>query len=132
MIGTLADLITYAADRGTTIANTAASTQGLVRASDYIEYTYLLGSSCTAESPNVESAVYEAAIIEVASPGFWSKTYTPAEQKVLTKVEGISWTVVGDAKQSGASMPRSTKIDAMLRQCIGGGLYALPAGPYLV
>jgi len=39
MIGTVSALIAYAAARGTVIADTPATLQALVRASDYIEFT---------------------------------------------------------------------------------------------
>ena len=131
MIGTTTALIAYAGDRGTVIADNTATLQALVRASDYIQYTYLDGSTCTADSPNVVEAVYEAAIAEVAEPGIWTKTFTPAEQKVLVGVGDIKWAVTGDASRGGASVPRSTKIETMLRQCIGGGLYGYSTGPRL-
>ena len=132
MIGTVIDLIAYAAARGTVIADNAATLQALVRASDYIQFTYLDGSNCTVDSANVVEATYEAAIAEVATPGIWTKTFTPADQKVLTKVGDIQWTVTGDASKGGASVPRSTKIETMLRQCISGGLYGYSTGPRLV
>ena len=132
MIGTVIALIAYAAARGTVIADTAATLQALVRASDYIQYTYLTGSTCTAASPNVESAVYEAAMAEVAIPFIWTKIFTPAEQKVLVGVASLKWQVTGDASKGGASIPRSTKIETMLRECIGGGLYGYSTGPRLV
>jgi len=132
MIGTVVALIAYAGARGTVIANTAATLQALVRASDYIQFTYLDGSTCTADSDNVESATYEAAIAEVANPFIWTKTFTPADQKVLVGVGDIKWQVTGDASKGGASVPRSTKIETMLRQCIGGGLYGYSTGPRLV
>ena len=72
MIGTTTALIAYAGARGTVIADDAATLQALVRASDYIQFTYLDGSTCTADSPNVVEAVYEAAIAEVAEPGIWT------------------------------------------------------------
>lgn len=122
MAATVTGLIAYAAERGTVIADDVATAQALVRASDYIQYTYLAYGTCTVDSPNVEAATYEAAIIEVDTPRFWSRTFTPADQKVLTGVKGITWTVTGDASRSGSSTPRSTKIDAMLRAC-GGGAY---------
>ena len=128
MIGTVTALIAYAGARGTVIADNAATLQALVRASDYIQFTYLTGSTCTVASDNVEEATYEAAIAEVAAPGIWTKTFTPADQKVLTKVGDIQWTVTGDASKGGAAIPRSTKIETMLRQCVGVG----SAGPRLV
>jgi hypothetical protein len=132
MIGTTAALIAYAGARGTVIADNAATLQALVRASDYIQFTYLDGSSCTVDSANVVEATYEAAIAEVAAPGVWTKTFTPADQKVLTKVGDIQWTVTGDASKGGAAVPRSTKIETMLRQCISGGLHGYSTGPRLV
>jgi hypothetical protein len=128
MIGTVTALIAYAGDRGTVIADNAATLQALVRASDYIQFTYLDGSSCTVDSANVVEATYEAAIAEVAAPGIWTKTFTPADQKVLIGVGDIKWQVTGDASKGGASVPRSTKIETMLRQCISGG----STGPRLV
>jgi hypothetical protein len=132
MIGNVTALIAYAGARGTVIADTAATLHALVRASDYIQFTYPDGSSCTVDSANVVEATYEAAIAEVASPFIWTKTFTPADQKVLTKVGDIQWTVTGDASKGGASIPRSTKIETMLRQCISGGLYGYSTGPRLV
>jgi len=128
MIGTVTALIAYAGARGTVIADNAATLQALVRASDYIQFTYLDGSSCTVDSANVVEATYEAAIAEVAAPGIWTKTFTPADQKVLIGVGDIKWQVTGDASKGGASVPRSTKIETMLGQCISGG----STGPRLV
>jgi hypothetical protein len=132
MIGNVAALITYAGARGTVIADTAATLQALVRASDYIQFTYLDGSRCTVDSANVVEATYEAAIAEAAAPGIWTKTFTPADQKVIIGVGDIKWQVTGDASKGGASIPRSTKIETMLRQCISGGLYGYSTGPRLV
>jgi len=120
MVATVAGLIAYSAERGTVIADNPATAQALMRATDYIQFNYLEFGNCTVDSPNVEAATYEAAIIEVSTPFFWSKTFTPADQKVLTGVKGITWTVTGDASRAGSSTPRSTKIDAMLRACGGG------------
>ena len=114
MIGTTTALVAYAGDRGTVIADDAATLQALVRASDYIQYTYLDGSTCTADSANVVEATYEAAIAEVAAPGIWTKTFTPDEQKIIVGVGDIKWQVTGDASKGGAAIPRSTKIEAML------------------
>ena len=120
MIGTLADFRTYATARGDTApasANDADANAALTRGSDYILYSYvsrfLAGYDET--SANVEEAAYEAAMIELGTPNFFSKTYTPAEQKVLTEVKGIKWTVVGEQRGVEGSTPTSTKIEAMLR-----------------
>lgn len=62
----------------------------------------------------VINSSYEAAWIEANNDGALSKTYTPAEQKVLTEVKGIKWTVVGDASEPGSAAIRSTKIEGLL------------------
>lgn len=59
----------------------------------------------------VTYAVIEAALIEARTPGFFSRTYTPAEAKVLTEVRGIKWTLVGG---SGDMTPTSTIVDGMI------------------
>ena len=117
MPATVAGLIAYAAERGTVIADNPATAAALVRARDYIQFGYLQFGTCTEESATVQAAIYEAAMVEVVTPNFWTATYTPAQQKVLTEVKGIKWTVVGGASGYGAASPRSTKIDNMLRLC---------------
>lgn len=117
MAATVADLISYAADRGTTIADDADTAAGLVRAQDYIAYHYVnrFGAAVTVDTDILDAATYEAAILEISTPGFWSKTYTPDQQKVLTAVDQIKWTVRGDASGPDAATPVSTKIEGMLR-----------------
>lgn len=116
--GTLNGWRGYAAARGDT-APTAASdadaNAALLRASDHIKYRYVanLLPGYDESLEVVEYATYVAASIELATPGFFSKTYTPGEQKVLTEVKGIKWSVVGDASKSYAAQPTSTLIDAM-------------------
>ena len=117
MPATVAGLIAYAAERGTVIANDPAAASALVRARDYIQYGYLQFGTCTEDSALVQSAIYEAAMVEVTTPRFWTATFTPSQQKVLTEVKGIKWTVVGGASGYGSASPRSTKIDNMLRLC---------------
>lgn len=116
--GSLEGWRAYALARGDsapTDAPNADAQAALLRASDHVRYRYvanlLPGLDDTLEV--VEPATYVAASLELATPGFFSRTYTPGEQKVLTQVEGIKWTVVGDASKSFASSPTSTLIDAM-------------------
>lgn len=118
MYGTLADWRSYATARGNsapTDATDTLATAALVRASDHIKYRYvanlLVGYDETLSV--VEPATYEAAALELATPGFFSKTYTPAEQKVLTGVDKIRWTVTGKAGEKYAAQPVSTIIEAM-------------------
>lgn len=116
MAATVSGWIDYAAARGDTVVDDAASAAALVRATDHITYTYvahfLPGYDDTLEV--VEYAIYEAAKLELATPGFFSKTFTPDQQKVLTEVKGIKWAVRGDASGAEGATPTSTKIEAML------------------
>lgn len=117
MTATVAAWITYAAARGDTVADDAASAAALVRAQDYIAYHYVnrFGSTVVVDDAVLDAATYEAAKLEMATPGFWSKTFTPDQQKVLTEVKGIKWAVRGDASGTDAATPVSTKIEGMLR-----------------
>ena len=117
MAATVVGWIAYAALRGDTVADDQASAAALVRGQDYIDLHYVnrFGSAVRVDEKVVERAIYEAAKLELATPGFWSKTYTPNQQKVLTAVGEIKWTVRGDTSGPDASTPVSTKIDSMLR-----------------
>jgi hypothetical protein len=125
MAATLAGWISYAALRGSTVVNEPASEQALVRAADYIRFHYveqfLPGYDET--SPDVDEAKYEAAAFELATPGFWTTTFTPSQQKVLTGVGEIRWTVSGSTDSDDAwanASPTSTKIAAMLAKYMPG------------
>lgn len=119
MIGTLEGWRAYAQTRGDQRPAQApddAATAALVRASDYVRFRYvarLLPGYDEASLPIIVEATYVAASLELATPGFFSKTYTPAEQKVLTEVRGIKWTVTGDASKPGSSAPVSSIIEDM-------------------
>jgi hypothetical protein len=130
MYGTLAGWRAYAAARGDsapTDAQDAVATAALVRGSDMIRVRYvanlLPGYDATftppgSDLPLVEEAAYIAASIELTKPGFFAKTYTAAEQKVLTEVKGIKWTVTGEASGTYAAMPVSTLIEALFEPYI--------------
>lgn len=125
MYGSLAGWRAYATARGNNAPTAAAdgvATAALVRGSDMIRLRYvanlLPGYDVTFtpagfDLPLVDEAAYIAASLELATPGLFSKTYTASEQKVLTAVDTIKWTVVGDAKGTYAAMPVSTLIEAM-------------------
>lgn len=115
MTATVAGWIAYAAERGDTVADDASSAAALVRAQDYIAYSYANRFYSQPTDDLLAKATYEAAKLELATPGFWSKTFTPDQQKVLTKVGSIEWTVRGDASGADGATPVSTKIEAMLR-----------------
>jgi len=117
MTATVAGWIAYAADAGDVVADNADSAAALVRAGRYIHRTFL-ASREYADIPDdiAEQATYEAASLELATPGFWTKTFTPDQQKVLTEVKGIKWT----SRESGltgasAATPVSTAVDALMR-----------------
>lgn len=125
MAATLAGWIAYAALRGTTVANDSDSEAALVRAQDYIRYNYIAKflPGYDETSPYVDEATYEAATFELATPGFWSTTFTPAQQKVLTGVGDIRWTVTGSTDSVDVwvdASPTSTKIAAMLAPYMPG------------
>lgn len=126
MYGTIAGWRAYATARGNsapTEATDELATAALNRASDYIRFRYVANllpaysdltfTPAGYDLPLVEEATYIAASFELATPGFFSKTYTSAEQKVLTEVKGIRWTVTGDSSKTYAAMPASTLIEAM-------------------
>ena len=68
----------------------------------------------TAVPARVVSASYEATLLELTTPGFFAKTFTESEKKVLTKVQSISWTYTGNSKGDRSSSPVSTVIDNIL------------------
>lgn len=125
MFGSLAGFQAYALARGNsapTDATEQAATAALVRGSDMIRLRYVPNllpgygvdfQPAGHDLPLVEEAAYIAAGIELAKPGFFSKTYTPSEQKVLTGVDSIRWTPIGKADGVYASLPTSSVIDAM-------------------
>lgn len=136
--GTLVGWRAYALERGNnapTDATDALANAALVRASDYIQYNYVAYFMAGYDEtlPAVELATYEAANYELATPGFFSVTYTPAQQKVLTEVDGIKWTAVNNTDSTEAfnnATPTSTRIDAMLRRYLPskGGVFIKSVG----
>lgn len=129
MYGTLAAFRAYATARGDETpasASDAMATAALTRASDYIQFSYVAMFVGGADStkPEVEAATYEVAVLELATPGLFSKVYTPAQQKTLTGVGDLRWTPVTGAETgrgTGADFaPISTKVEAMLRKYMPG------------
>ena len=114
MAATIGGWIDRAAERGVTVADDTEAAQALVRASDYVRIHYVVRYGLPEDHQGVDEAVYIAAGYELATPGFWSKTYTPAEQKVLTKVDKIQWTPAGVAHGPSAALPVSPDIHALL------------------
>jgi len=128
MYGTIADWRTYATERGNaapTTASDADATAALVRASDYVRSRYIKNLAPPNTKDTIpsdetlslsEEGAYIAASFELATVGFFSKTFTPSQQKVLTKAGGISWTPVGNGVDGVyGSSPTSTLLDAFFR-----------------
>lgn len=125
MYGDLAGFRAYATARGNEApadATDALATAALVRGSDHVRLRYVsnllpsYGADFTPaghDLPIAEEAAYIAAALELATPGFFAKTFTAAEQKVLVQVDTIRWQPVGNASGAYASMPVSTSIDAL-------------------
>ena len=145
MYGTIDDWRSYATARGDN-APTAASgddaTAALTRASDMIRLRYVpnlltgYGVDFTPDGsdlPLTEEAAYIAASLELATPGFFSKTFTASEQKALVQVDKIRWQVTGDASGTYAAMPVSTLIDALFEPYVldrdANGFYFRSVGP---
>ncbi|MEP3022536.1 MAG: hypothetical protein ABJN39_09350 [Sulfitobacter sp.] len=96
------------------------------RASDYIRTRYVLPLGLSGTADNVIEATHIAAGYELTTPGFWSKTFTPAQQKTLTGVDAIRWTVSENAameKGYNAQLPVSPAIDALFGGTSNSGLY---------
>lgn len=137
--GTLAGWRSWSNDRGDsapTDASDADANAALQRAHDYLKWTYVnrFVSGCTIPDETLAEAEYIAANSEFATPGFWTKTYTPSQQKVLTKVDAISWTPVKQEvyDQSDWARPVSTQIEAMMSQCMPSvrpGVFIGAVGP---
>lgn len=130
MYGDLAGFRAYAAERGNmalTDADATIATAALVRASDYIRTRYVLRLSpeYSATAPEVIEATYIAAALELATPGFWSTTYTPSTAKVLTGLKGITWTLVGGGKGADGMLPTSPAIDSLLTPLTRWGMPAV-------
>jgi hypothetical protein len=130
MYGTLEGWRSYATARGDnapTAANDTLATAALVRGSDMIRLRYvpnlLAGYGVDfvppgSDLPLVEEATYIAASLDLATPGFFSKTFSASGQKVLVGVGQIKWQVVGDASGIYAAMPVSTLIEALFEPYI--------------
>ena len=100
--------------------------QAIIRGQRYIAANYNghWRTSWTTPPEAVRQAVIEAALIEARTPGFFSRTFTPAEAKVLTEVKGIKWTLIGGSSDS--MSPSSTIIDGLLYPHV-----LLRKGPFL-
>lgn len=130
MIGTVEDWKAYALARGLVIETATEpdmlqASAALTRASDHITFAYVAKflPGYDATSPNVEQATYEAAALELETPGIFSAVFTPSQQKVLTEVKGIRWTVTGGTDSSDAwanATATSTKVAAMLAPYMPG------------
>lgn len=151
MIGTLAGFRAFALDRGNsapTDATDAAATAALVRAGDYIQLRYLnlFQASCSGGAvaagydplTMAEVGAYIAAGFELTTPDFFSSTYTPSQQKVLTGAGSIKWTVVGDkANGTFSSSPMSTLLESLYYDCVRDpnrkttGVWAIGSGAAL-
>lgn len=125
----LTDWRAYAAARGNSAPGDATDTaaeQALQRASDYIRTRYVLPNGLDDTADNVAEATNIAAGYELDTPGFWSKTFTPAQQKILTEAAGVKWTVSANAGNNtgyNSQTPVSPAIDALFGGTASSGLF---------
>jgi len=134
LIGNITDFRTYQTDRLNNAPADAADnvvTAALLRASDYIRTRYVIRYDLELDAENVIESVYIAGKYEVDTPGFWSKTFTESQIKVLTKVDNIQWTIPDkDSSSDGlgftgdGQIPTDPAIHALLTV---GSSWGLPA-----
>lgn len=131
--GTLSGWRAYATALGDTAPSAAVdsvASAALERGSRYIRIRYvsLMDADVDTTDERIVEAAYIAAALELASPGFFLKTYTPSQAKVLTGVGSLKWTpVTGGASGSAAMQPVSPEIEALLQ-----GLLWLPTAAMVV
>lgn len=125
MYGTIAGWRAYATARGNgapALADDADATAALNRASDMIRLRYVPNllpgygvdfMPTGHDLPLTEESAYIAAGFELTTPGFFSTSYTAAQQKTLIQAQSIRWQVTGDASKTYSAMPVSTLIEAM-------------------
>lgn len=126
MAATLTGWRAYATARGDSApadADDVPAQAALTRGQDHVRMRYaanLLSAFSAADFtptghdlPLQEEAAYIAASLELATPGLFSTTYTPDQQKVLTKVGNIAWQPLSDKGSVYGAMPVSTKIEAL-------------------
>jgi len=124
MYGSLSGWQDYVDARGITgqTITDPGSLPVLVRASDYIKYHYVVNFMSRYDDtvPEVELATYEAACLENITPGFFDRTFSPGEAKMLVAVDSIRWEKITASRQedldNNVMVPISTKIDMYLRR----------------
>jgi len=125
----LAAFRAYATARGDnapTAAPDVDAEAALVRGGDYIDAEYVANFLPAYVDPlpdNVEAAIYEAARLELATAGVFSKTYSDAGDKVLTGVGDLRWEFTG--RKGGSQVLKSTRIEGLMRRYVGGATKAL-------
>lgn len=122
MYGTIAGWTAYATARGVNDpAITEADLPALVRGSDYVKYHYVANFRPAFDDTlvEVEMAAYEAALVERATPGFFQRTYSPSDAKVLVAVDSLRWEKVTSSRtddlDNNQVTPVSTKVEMYLR-----------------
>lgn len=134
LIGNITDFRAYQTARLNSAPEDADDedvTAALLRASDYIRTRYVIRYDLELDAENVIEAAYIAGKYEVDTPGFWSKTFTESQIKVLTKVDNIQWTLPDISSSSDGlgftgdgQLPTDPAIHALL---VVGSSYGIPA-----
>lgn len=127
--GDIAGWRAYASARGDnapTAASDVDAAAALQRASDYIRTRYVLPLGLADTDERLPEAAYIAANLELATVGFWSKTFTPGQIKTLTRAGEIGWTVNPNAsmeKGYNSQIPVSPAIDALFGGTSNSGVF---------
>ena len=106
---TTAAWLDYASQRRDSVPGEAGpgdQEAALMRAEDYIRLHYVarflpgLDLARADVAAALAEAVHLAASVEVRQPHAFTATFTPADQKMLVKLEGLEWEAVGEASGS--------------------------------
>jgi hypothetical protein len=123
---TIATADAYALSRGLSWSGSdAVKTAALRRGQDWIAGTYntrWLAEFTDATAPtDVQYAIVEAGVREMAQPGVLTPDVTPGREKILTGVKGIQWTPLRASGGVLSLLPFLSKVEGLLSAHIAAG-----------
>jgi len=118
----VASFVTYASERALTGADASEAdlSSALLRAQDHLAFNYLNRVVRPVPENVQDAAIYQLMVQEVATPGFYTKTYTQDGRKTLTEVDGIVWKPIANGNQwqnplEDRTVPVNSLVEGMLR-----------------